>query len=128
MLRKALWICFYAGLAAVSADTRETVVTDAQPSGGVKAKVGDAAADDPDIVRKPQPTLIAERITTESPKEQSPTDDRPVAPSGPQVSRPTAPSKRSGRLNPWAVLGVAFVAGYVLAKTIDWRGHAHPRR
>jgi hypothetical protein len=128
MLRKAMWICFYAGLAAVSADKRETVVTDAQPSGGVEAKVGDEVADDPDVVRKLKPTLIAERIKTESPKGESPTDDRPVAPSGPQVSRPTAPSRRSGGLSPWAVLGVAFVAGYVLAKTIDWRGHAHPRR
>ena len=128
MLRKALWICFYAGLAAVSADKRETVVTDAQPSGGVEAKVRDAVADDPDIVRELKPTLIAERIKTESPEEKSPTDDRPVAPSGPQVSRPTAPGPHSGGLSPWAVLGVAFVAGYVLAKAIDWRGHAHPRR
>jgi hypothetical protein len=25
------------------------------------------------------------------------------------------------------VIGVAFAAGVVLAKLIDWRGHAHPR-
>jgi len=30
--------------------------------------------------------------------------------------------------SPWLVAGAAFAAGYVLAKTIDWRGHAHPRR
>jgi hypothetical protein len=26
------------------------------------------------------------------------------------------------------VVGLAFAAGIVLAKVIDWRGHAHPRR
>jgi hypothetical protein len=30
--------------------------------------------------------------------------------------------------NPLLVLGVALIAGYTIAKVIDWRGHAHPRR
>jgi hypothetical protein len=30
--------------------------------------------------------------------------------------------------NPFLVVGVALVAGVVLAKWIDWRGHGHPRR
>ncbi len=106
-----------------TADKLETLVTEAQSSGGVKAKVGAAFADDPDFVRKLKPTLIAARV-----KGELPSDDAPAAPSGPQVSRPAAPSRRSGGLSPWAVLGVAFAAGYVLAKAIDWRGHAHPRR
>jgi hypothetical protein len=25
------------------------------------------------------------------------------------------------------VVGVALAGGYVLAKVLDWRGHAHPR-
>jgi hypothetical protein len=111
-----------------TADKLETLVTDAQSSGGVKAKVGAAFADDPDFVRKLKPTLIAARIKGGALKEESPTDDAPVAPSGPQMSRPATPGQRSRGLSPWAVLGVAFVAGYVLAKAIDWRGHAHPRR
>ena len=106
-----------------TADKLETLVTDARSSGGVKAKVGAAFADDPDFVRKLKPTLIAARV-----KRESPTDDPPGAPSGPQIRTPTAPPKRSSSLSPWAVLGVAFAAGYVLAKAIDWRGHAHPRR
>jgi len=32
------------------------------------------------------------------------------------------------RLNPLVVAGVAFGVGRLLAKVIDWRSHAHPRR
>ena len=49
----------------------------------------------------------------------------PQAPSGPQLS-PQRPAKRGP--NPFVVAGAAFAAGSVLAKLIDWRGHAHPRR
>lgn len=48
----------------------------------------------------------------------------PSAPSGPQHDRPKA---RRGP-NPFVVAGAAFALGTVLAKLIDWRGHAHPRR
>ncbi|HEX4526838.1 MAG TPA: hypothetical protein VH108_08885 [Gaiellaceae bacterium] len=36
--------------------------------------------------------------------------------------------KKSAGSNPLAVLGAAFGAGFLLAKAIDWRGYAHPRR
>jgi hypothetical protein len=49
----------------------------------------------------------------------------PRAPSGPQHS-PQKSAKRGP--NPFVVAGAAFAAGTVLAKLIDWRGHAHPRR
>ena len=49
----------------------------------------------------------------------------PQAPSGPQHS-PQKSAKRGP--NPFVVAGAAFAAGSVLAKVIDWRGHAHPRR
>ena len=53
----------------------------------------------------------------------------PTAPSVPQFERrEPKPAKRSSSPNPLAVIGGALVAGYVLAKAIDWRGHAHPRR
>jgi uncharacterized membrane protein YedE/YeeE len=45
----------------------------------------------------------------------------PSAPSGPQH----APQKK--RPNPLVVAGAAFGIGTLLAKIIDWRGHAHPR-
>jgi uncharacterized membrane protein YedE/YeeE len=48
----------------------------------------------------------------------------PSAPSGPQH----AARKGTTGLNPLVVAGAAFGVGTVLAKLIDWRGHAHPRR
>jgi hypothetical protein len=30
-------------------------------------------------------------------------------------------------MSPWLVVGAALLGGYVLAKAIDWRSHAHPR-
>jgi hypothetical protein len=50
------------------------------------------------------------------------TSTTPRAPSGPQH----APPKK--RLNPLLVAGAAFGVGSLLAKVIDWRSHAHPRR
>jgi hypothetical protein len=49
----------------------------------------------------------------------------PHAPSGPQLE-----PRRSGKRgpSPFVVAGAAFAAGTVLAKLIDWRSHAHPRR
>jgi hypothetical protein len=62
----------------------------------------------PRIVSKPGSTAVRE----------------PSAPSGPQHDRP----KPSRGPNPFLVAGAAFAVGSVLAKVIDWRGHAHPRR
>jgi hypothetical protein len=30
--------------------------------------------------------------------------------------------------SPVVIVAAAFAAGFLLAKVIDWRGHAHPRR
>ena len=48
------------------------------------------------------------------------------APSGPQLRRPELQRSRGG-LSPWLVVGAAFAGGYLAAKLIDWRSHAHPR-
>ena len=52
-----------------------------------------------------------------------------VAPTGPQLPKRDKPKKKSrgGGPSPLLVVGAALVAGIVLAKWIDWRGHAHPR-
>ena len=104
-----------------AADKLEEFVREAKRSGGVKAKVGEAFAEDPAFLRKMKPSLIAARA-----KGEAPTDEpAPKAPSGPQLVRPKA--KKSGGLSPWIVVGAALAGGYMLAKVLDWRGHAHPR-
>lgn len=110
-----------------AADKLESLVRDAQESGGLKAKVGEKLADDPDFVRKLKPSLIAARAKGETPPEDvaGTTTRMPHPPSRPQLERPKKP--KAGGLSPWVVLGVAFAGGYLLAKVLDWRGHAHPR-
>jgi hypothetical protein len=45
----------------------------------------------------------------------------------PQVERPR-PATGGGSPSPLAIIGGAFATGWLLAKLIDWRGYAHPRR
>jgi hypothetical protein len=109
-----------------AAEKLETFVKDAQRSGGVKGRVANALAEDPDFLRKLKPSLIVERAKGNTPTEE-PNRTPPAAPPGPQFTRPTPPrGKRSGGPSPWAVLGGALAAGYAVAKAIEWRGYAHP--
>ena len=52
---------------------------------------------------------------------------RRVAPAGSQLGTRTQP-KKSGAPSPFAVIGAALATGIAIAKWIDWRGHAHPKR
>jgi hypothetical protein len=112
-----------------AADKLEGFVRDAQRSGGVKAKVGTALADDPEFLRKLKPSLIKARAKGEAPTDLpagSPATP-PTAPTRPQLERPKMPKSAGGGVSPWIVVGVALASGYLLAKILDWRGHAHPR-
>jgi hypothetical protein len=97
----------------------------AAAGGGVKAKVAQELADDAEFLRKLKPSLIQARAKGDAPTNQKPGQGT-VAPSGPQLRKRPKP-RRKGGPNPFLVLGVAFAAGIMLAKIIDWRGHAHPR-
>lgn len=107
-----------------AADKLEDFVQDARRSGGVKAKVGEALAEDPEFLRKLKPSLIKARAKGEAPTGESPTQVKPPPP----PPRPQPKKKKRGGPNPFLVIGAALAAGYVLAKVIDWRGHAHPKR
>ena len=89
---------------------------------GLEGKLRDELAEDAAFLRRLKPSAIAARAHGETPQE-----DRPAAPAGPQLEprRPKAP--RAGGPNPILVIAAAFAIGYVAAKVIDWRGHAHPR-
>lgn len=92
--------------------------------GGLKAKLAEPLAEDADLIRKMKPSLIKARAKGEAPTNQKPGKPT-LAPSSPQLGK--RPKKRGDGPNPFLVVGVALAAGIVLAKWIDWRGHAHPR-
>jgi len=96
----------------------------AAAEGGMAAKIAQPLADDAAFLRKLKPSLILARAKGEAPTGQKPTQGT-VAPSGPQLGKRRKPG--GGGPNPFLVVGVAFAAGILLAKIIDWRGHAHPR-
>jgi hypothetical protein len=108
-----------------AANSLQELADRAATEGGVKAKFAQELADDAAFLRKLKPSLIVARAKGEAPTNQKPSHGR-VAPSGPQLGK--RPKRQlSGRPNPFLVLGVAFAAGILIAKIVDWRGHAHPR-
>jgi hypothetical protein len=119
------------------ADRLEGLSRKAAAKGGFAAKLADELAEDAAFLRKLKPSLIKARAKGRAPIAR--TQDRgPQAPSAPEMTTPPPPqqpkpkSKPKNRRpkrgpNPFVVAGVALAAGIVLAKVIDWRGHAHPR-
>lgn len=104
------------------AEKLDALAARAATKGDLGEKLADELSDDAAFLRKLKPSLIASRVKGERPAEPAPVATAPAPP--PQ----RAPSKRRNGPNPFAVTGAAFAVGTVLAKLIDWRGHAHPRR
>jgi hypothetical protein len=96
---------------------------DKLPNDGLKGKLGDELADDAAFIRKLKPSLMKKRLKGEAPTDGQAGEPR-RAPSGPQLG---ARPKPNGGPNPFVIVGVALAAGVLLAKFVDWRGHAHPR-
>jgi hypothetical protein len=72
----------------------------------------------------PPPTPVAETQPTEVEASETP----PPAPPEPEPEAKKKPkNRRRGGPPPVVIVGAALVAGIVLAKIVDWRGHAHPR-
>ena len=93
---------------------------------------------DAEFLRKLKPSLIAARARGANPSEPDAPRDYagPPAPPTPPPTPEAKPKKqkkkrkrkaKSGGPSPVLVIGAALVAGIVVAKVIDWRGHAHPR-
>ena len=127
----------------------------AAAKGGFASRLADELAEDAAFLRQLKPSLIRARAKGRPPghpvpnlEPQAPTAPETTAPqtapettapqtsSGPQLTAPPRRMKpkattNSGRRrkgpNPFVVAGAAFATGIVLAKLIDWRGHAHPR-
>jgi hypothetical protein len=107
-----------------AADRLQAVADSAAAEGGLKAKLAQPLADDAAFLRQLKPSLIAARARGEAPTDRPPGHGA-VAPSGPQLGKRPAPG--GGGPNPFAVLAIAFALGMLIAKVIDWRGHAHPK-
>jgi hypothetical protein len=109
----------------VVADKLQGAADKAAAEGGLRARLAEPLAEDAAFLRKLKPSLIAARARGEAPTDGKP-GEGVVAPSGPQLGARTKPGNDGGP-NPYVVLGIAFLVGLLLAKLIDWRGHAHPR-
>jgi hypothetical protein len=111
------------------ADKLDAMADKAAAKGGVTGKLSSELAEDAAFLRKLKPSLMVARARGQAPKDQEPGSGPTAvrAPSGPQLgTRPTG--KRQRGPSPFLVAGAAFALGTLLAKAIDWRGHAHPRR
>ena len=129
------------------ADKLQALADRTAAEGGTKAKLAQPLADDAAFVRKLKPSLIKARAQgrtpvtpaparapqapgpppASAPQASAPQASAPQASASRPKSRPKAKKRRKGGPNPFVVAGVALAAGIVLAKVIDWRGHAHPR-
>lgn len=126
----------------------ETWARDLAVDGGFRRQVAEELVEDAAFLRKLKPSLIAARARGETPHAEPPAWAQPPAgapehPSteadtviayaegtagGAPEARPRAQKGDGGGPNPFVVIAGAFVAGILLAKVVDWRGHAHPRR
>ena len=123
----------------------ESWARDLAVDGGFRRQVAEELLEDAAFLRKLAPTKIQARAKGDTPPVDVPAEPAVAAAERPTVAaeQPTIaampgampapspkppPAKKTGGPNPFVVVGVAFVAGVALAKLIDWRGHAHPRR
>jgi hypothetical protein len=100
---------------------------------GVGEWLAEELKNDAAFLRKLKPSLIKARARGKQAKDAPP----PSAPSGPQLadSSPKMKKKKDKKKRrrnrkgppPIVIVGAALAAGVLLAKVIDWRGHAHPR-
>ncbi|HEV3408333.1 MAG TPA: hypothetical protein VG079_06570 [Gaiellaceae bacterium] len=105
------------------ADRLQEFAEQAAARGGLGERVAEELAEDAAFLRKLKPSLIAARARGE-PTDQAPEQTQVTVPSGPQLGK--RPGGGAGP-NPIVVVAAALALGILLAKAIDWRGHAHPR-
>jgi hypothetical protein len=108
-----------------AADSLRRFADRAATEGGVVAKFAEPLAEDAAFIRKLKPSLIIARAKGEAPTNQPAGSGAPAAPTAPQLG--ARPKPKGDGPNPLLIVGAALVAGIVIAKIIDWRGHAHPR-
>ena len=90
-----------------------------------------AAAPSPPPAEAPSPPPSAEAPPVELHAAETEVAPPPPPPAAARPTpQPTPKQKPTGKRSgppPVVIVGAAFVAGILLAKFVDWRGHAHPR-
>ncbi len=113
------------------ADKLEQLSREMAERGGPAAKLAADLEEDAAFLRKLKPSLVKARVRGGGPpdgraQQQEEPKTEVNAPRGPRFEK--RPKPPGAGPNPFVVVGAALVLGIVLAKVIDWRGHAHPRR
>jgi hypothetical protein len=105
-----------------AADHLQGMANKAAAEGGLAGKFAQELADDAVFLRKLKPSLIKARAKGRASKNDKPSHGSV----SPTAAKPKNPGKGGGP-SPFLVIGIAFAAGIVLAKLIDWRNDAEPR-
>jgi hypothetical protein len=110
-----------------AADGLRRLADRAAAEGGVAGKLAEPLAEDAAFLRQLKPSLIKARVKGQAPTDRPPGGGgAPAAPTAPRP-RPRSKKKSGSGPNPFLVVGAALAVGIIVAKVIDWRGHAHPR-
>jgi hypothetical protein len=102
----------------------------AQRGDGIGTWLSEELTADAAFLRKLKPSLIAARAKggdapMNTPPASTPPPPQPQQP--PPQPRKIPKKKRDGGVSPLLLVGAALATGILVAKVIDWRGHAHPR-
>jgi hypothetical protein len=104
----------------------EGLAQKAASEGGFAAKLAEPLAEDAVFLRKMKPSLVLARLRGEAPTDGH-VDDAPTVHLPPPPPKPKKAKKPGGGPNAIVVAAAAFAVGVLVAKFVDWRGHAHPR-
>ena len=100
----------------------------AQRGDGIGMWLSEELAADAAFLRKLKPSLIAARAKGDAPMNTPPASPPPPQPQAANPPKPKQKRAKRGRgISPLLVVGAAVATGILVAKVIDWRGHAHPR-
>lgn len=91
----------------------------------VRARAKDNSQGNP--AEPPPPPPPSPPPAAEAPRAQAPPAQTEPLAARPKPKTKARPKEKRGGPPPVVIVGAALVAGILLAKFVDWRGHAHPK-